>query len=498
MDWLFTVWRSTYYLEIFALAHYGLVIIVTFWLLRREREPLSTLLWLFIIFAFPILGSLIYCLLGVHRIPTHHTKRERRRALSDLRFKRHVRKFMIYHNDLQRHYRVTTPRLPDNLAAFNATLDRMYSPPPLLTGNTITLLGNAEEALDQMINAITTAKCHIHIASYIIANDCVGKHLMNALKDAAKRGVQVNVLYDAIGSMYGRIQGLFKRYNKIPNLRLEAFSHAHHFHFILQENVRNHRKILVVDGTKGFTGGVNFHNAYLNTPTKRGIRDLHVVLTGPIVVDLQSTFLRDWYYTTKEFPGRQKLIADIKSTGDQTMRLLNNGPTEKEYDIGNNLFNSAIISAEKQIIIVTPYFIPTAEIQRSLILAALRGVQVKILVPKANNHPLIAAASRSYYSRLLKVGIRIFQRHAPFIHTKAMIIDSQLSIIGSSNIDPRSLNLNYESNIVTYDSIFADSLKAELSADFDDAEEVFYAIWRRRSNYKRIIENVCNLFHPTL
>ncbi len=483
---------------IIVLIHYAIAVVITLFLLSREREPLSTVLWIFLIFSFPVIGVITYWLLSVNRIPAPIALKRRTHALCDAQSNRALRFASRLNRYEERHRLKTPPTTTPSIITFNRMFNRAYTFEPLLTGNAITLLDQPEAAINQMVDAINHAAKHIHLSSFIISDDPAGRTLMQALHQAATRGVTVRVLYDAVGSFKSCLSGLFRRYPH-PNLHVHPFAHKGRFWWLRQENTRNHRKLLIIDAEQAFTGGVNIHADYFAIPGHPPIRDHHFHLTGPIVATIQQTFIKDWIFTTgTPITATANLIAEITSPANQAIRLVNSGPTETDYDNANILFTGAIAAAQKSILIVTPYFIPTAEIKRALILAAYRGVTIKILVPKANNHPMIAAASRAYYKKLLKVGIRIFQRHPPFIHTKSLIVDDDLSIVGSANIDPRSMNLNYESNLVVYDSTFADQLKASLATDLAQSDELHYAAWRKRPKYIRIFENLCNLLHPNL
>lgn len=493
--------QSTFYVETFALLHLLIFVGVAIHLLYRPRNPLSTLLWLFITFSFPFIGWLFYMMMGINRVQSVNTRRTRRRALSDRRLDRQRNRFERQLNDTHLGFRVLSPELPPCAVSLNTVHERTPGIGPLLQGNTIHLYSSGAAAIRAIFAAIREAQDHIHIQSYIIANDKIGRELMELLCERAHAGVDVCVLYDTVGSAYSHLSGFFRRYRGIPNLEIRGFTHTNLARFTLQANIRNHRKITIVDGKVGFTGGVNFHKAYFPSPDAEPILDIHFKVEGPIVGDLQYTFLRDWYYITSESPrlliGRN-YFPPVAAVGEVMIRGINNGPTDDEIDVGANTFTTAIINAVKQILVITPYFVPTEELTRVLIIAALKGVDVRILVPRENNHPLIANASRTYYHRLLQAGVRIFERYAPFIHSKALLIDTSLAIVGSSNLDPRSLNLNYETNLVIPDAAFSAKLKRYMLGEFAHAEEINLSLWNKRPLYRSILENACNLLNPNL
>ncbi len=488
------------HIEFLALLHLLVFAGVALHLLSRPREPLSTLLWLFITFSFPFLGLFLYMALGINRVQTPGPNPGRRQTLRERRQERQRRRLDRQLNETHLAYRQLDPSLPPCAQPLNTILQRSPITPPLTTGNSLHLYTSGAAAIQAILAAIHTARHHIHIQFYIIANDPTGRQLMDALAERARAGIHIRVLYDTVGSAPSHLSRFFSPYRRIPNLHIHGFTHTNLARFTLQANIRNHRKIAVFDGQTAFTGGVNIHKDYFPTPLAEPIRDIHLRLRGPAVSDLQATFLRDWHHISPSSPDLppDRTFPPPLIEGQTLVRVVNNGPTDDEIDIGANTFTTAIQSATRQILILTPYFVPTPELTRALIIAALKGIDTRILLPRENNHPLIANASRSYYQRLLQAGVRIFERQPPFIHTKAILIDSILSIIGSSNLDPRSLNLNYETNLIIPDPPFAAILKHHLLSEFAHADEIHLPAWRRRPLHRRIIENACNLLQPNL
>jgi cardiolipin synthase len=378
-------------------------------------------------------------------------------------------------------------------------LARLAPNSPLLDGNDIQILDEAEAALDTMLNAMRAATSHIHLATYILNDDTVGQRLMDVLTERARAGVTVRVLYDAFGSAGASLRGFFWRRRNIPNLRIVGFSQASILKRKFQLNLRNHRKIIVIDGSDAFIGGINFHDVYLPKRGRPGTIDYHFRVRGPVVSELQFTFLRDWFYMT-DAPVESLLCPTHfplpARAGDCAARLQNGSPTRDETDATLNTFFAAISLARKQVLIVTPYFVPPETLVVALQQASFRGVDVKVIVPAANNHPTLRLASRALYTSLLTAGVRIFERAPPFIHAKAMVIDGTLAHIGSANLDPRSLVFNYETNLVVFGAPFAERLKRTIHHDLAASKEILYAEWRQRPRREQILENFFNLFHP--
>lgn len=483
-----------------SLFHLLLSTLVILHILRRPRDSRTALLWIFFVTSFPFVGVIAYILFGINTTP----KKGWAKRYSDAIFVRRERtsKKKIDFRSFQLRENLVVPPEATEDPPFNRLLDQLGPEHPLTKGNHIEALYPAAKALEEMFEAIRNAKHHIHLATYILADDEIGRRLLNLLTGRAKAGVSVRVLYDAFGSAGPELRGFFRSYRKrkIPNLHLAAFSQSNILKRQFQLNLRNHRKILVIDGRMAFTGGVNFHRVYLKDPEGRpGTVDYHFRLQGPAVIDLQFTFLRDWFYTTDEpIPHfyNEEYYPQPKSQGDAIVRVLDNNPLPPEITTIQNLYVASVNRAKEQILIVTPYFVPTEALMLALCQAARRGVDIKILVPAANNHPTIRIASQAIYQPLLFAGVRLFERRPPFIHAKAMLIDDVLSIIGSSNLDPRSLVLNYETNLQLESVSFAQRLKEIMLSDFAAADEITYRSWKNRSAWHKFIENFFFLFHP--
>ncbi|MGE0623890.1 MAG: cardiolipin synthase [Pseudomonadales bacterium] len=338
---------------------------------------------------------------------------------------------------------------------------------PFLRGNDVALLVDGEATFDAIFDAIGGAAGYVLVQFYIVRDDEVGRRLQDALLDCCRRGVKVYFLYDAIGSY-----DLPRRYVQTlrdAGARAEAFASSTGRMRRFQINFRNHRKIVVVDGRTSFVGGHNVGEEYLGgDPRLAPWRDTHVRLAGPVATVTQLPFVQDWYWTTGELPDVD--WHPIACEAGHTALSLPSGPTD-EVEAGALLFVHAIHSARERLWIVSPYFVPNGSIIDALKLAALRGVDVRILIAGLTDNRLVALAGRAYLPELIPSGVRVFHYANGFLHQKVMLIDDDLATVGTANLDNRSMRLNFEHTVVLADTALAAEVEAMLITDFAHSEE---------------------------
>ena len=470
--------------------------LITLHCLKRRRNASSTVLWIFIAWSVPVIGPLFYLSFGIDRV----IDRGYLKFLADehlLKTRKGTRETAprAYWHNL-----TGAPAENEFQREFNRTLDAIIPDHPALSGNRLTPLVDGDETYPRMLKSIRSAKRHIHLQSYIIGNDTVSREFMAALTAKAAEGVQVRLLYDRFGSTRALFGGLFTKAGKIPGFKIAGWTQANLLKRQFQINLRNHRKTLIVDGKIGFFGGINLLDEHITRPEKPPIRDYHFEAEGPIVQELQYSFLHDWYFITEESP--EKLLTEeyfphAEPAGNITARLINTGPSTIE-DVAIESFFNSIILAKKQILAVTPYFVPPADILRALRSAALRGVDVRLVVPKENNHRYAGYASRALYEELLTAGVRIYERRPPFMHAKALVVDGEFSLVGTANLDVRSLSLNYETSLAVYSAEFSDAMKGLIHEDMDFSDEILLADWQKRPDHCRLLENLASLMTPVL
>ncbi len=480
--------------------HLCLFLAVLLHLLRHRREPTSALLWLFVVWSFFFVGALLFWLFGINRI----TKRAKRKEWADQRL-RHERECRENGTELAYwravHQALAAEPRDDFSRELNRAMDHRLRDYPLLDGNRLAPLVTGDQAFPAMLQAIDQAKDHIHVQTFIFGNDTVGREFMRRLARRAADGVAVRILYDRVGSTAAVLSGFFHRYRRIPNLEICGWTHARPLHAQFHINLRNHRKLLIVDGRRAFIGGLNLQTAHTSRRRRPAIRDYQFDVHGPIVQELQYAFLRDWHFMTNAEPGSllcPALFPDLPRAGNALVRLINSGPTPSENETMADVFFSAISAARRQILVVTPYFIPPLFLSRALQSAAQRGLEIRLIVPRKNNHPLAAWAGRALYGELMESGVRIHERRPPFMHAKAMVIDDTVALIGSANLDTRSLRLSYETNLAVYDNALIGKLKEIIWEDIAHSDELVLQRWNQRPAHRQLIENFCNLFAPML
>ncbi len=491
----------TYWVVLSSALHVLAFIAVTLHALKRRRNASATILWVFVAWSFPLFGPLLYLAFGIDRIPAKGLeKKVANQKMMRQRDERHEKKnssFIAWHFE----FRTPIKDAPQSYSEkLNRSLNALIPEHPLLDGNSIIPLASGDELYPHMLQAIRSAKNHIHLQSFIIHHDKTGRMFLDELKARAEDGVKVRLLFDRFGSTHAYLGGMFRKYRNAPNFEICGWTQANPFKRQFQINLRNHRKNLVVDGHTAFFGGVNLANENTTGGGNKAIRDYHFKVEGPLVHELQLSFLRDWFFMTGE-PIDQLLNNDhfprMLSIGSARARLIDSGPSEPPL-IASEAFFNAITMAQQQILIVTPYFVPTPDIIRALRSAAHRGVDVRIIVPEKNNHRYAGLASKALYEELLEAGVRIYHREPPFIHAKALIADDSVALVGTANLDVRSLELNYETTALIEDESAINALKLMIHEDMDRSSEVTLNEWLKRSALQKLGENLAALMTPVL
>ncbi|MBC7963778.1 MAG: cardiolipin synthase [Steroidobacteraceae bacterium] len=450
-----------------------------------KRDSRSALVWVTLTLSLPIIGPFFYWCLGINRIS--------RRARSWQESGRRINGTDIYPLEEQHGAGILIPAVAAHLRDLNVLSDRVVTT-PLRDGNRITLLENGDNAYPAMLVAIRRAQESINLSSYIFDAEGIGSEFVEQLKAAADRGVEVRVLIDALGEKYSRISPTKAFHGS--HVRLARYLPLRHGAYI---NLRNHRKLLIVDGREAFTGGMNIRGRHLLSETNPGqaMLDVHFSVQGPVVADLQRSFLEDWFFVTGAKLDLPLFFPIIEPVGNAMVRCISDGP-DKEFRKLEQIIMGALSCSTHSVSIMTPYFIPERSMISSLITAALRGVDVRIMLPGLNNLPFVQWASQALLSELLASGVKVYYQPPPFVHSKLLLVDEIWSLIGSANLDTRSLRLNFELNLSVMDSEFAACVRRHFDKAFLHAREISLHEIENRPLPIKLRDSFFHLFSPYL
>ncbi len=471
--------------------------VLTLDILLTKHRPVSAVLWLAVVWAFPYLGALGYLSFGVDRVRRGASEREAAKALVAHRAAAHPTFERLAVDYSHPH--------PGEEAAYPAAhifraTDPAVRPNRVFRGNRVELLVDGDEFYPALFETISEARSSVHLQTFIYGRDRIGRELLDLLVDRARSGVECRLLYDRFGSTYAYLSRFFKGAHE-AGVEVRSITQANPLKGRFQINLRNHRKIAVIDGRIGFVGGINVQDAHMSSyAAGAAIRDYHVRVQGPAVSDLQLQFVEDWHFASGESPERLFDLAyfpEQDCVGEAVTQVVPGGPDLSGHGLADAFFG-AIVAAERSISIVTPYFVPDEPIITALRYAAVRGVRVQLVLPKKSNHWYTGFAARALYTPLLKSGVRIFERHGPFMHAKALIVDGVYAMVGSANLDYRSLHLNFETNLEVADTGFLTRIQRQVEEEIANSDEILLAQHQARSLPRRLAENFCYLFQPML
>jgi cardiolipin synthase len=408
------------------------IVVLCAWVLLQKREPIATLSWLLTLALLPYVGFIIYHFLGPTRIKRQNIKRLR--AKSGLMP-------LIESNKTRRSSELM--RLNANSSGFSPS-----------SATEIILIANGADTFDELVNAFALAQHHIHLEYYIFECDITGTRIRDALITQAQRGIQVRLLLDRMGSK--NITERFLKPMRLAGVEV-LFFHPFLFKHIWrpQINIRTHRKIVVIDGKIGFTGGINITDEENKKLREDAYEDLHFKVNGEVVRWLQLAFVEDWLYAGGQIEALPAYWP-VPISGDVATQVLAAGP-DTPWEPIHRAQVFAINNARKKIVLVTPYFVPSDAAIMAINSASLRGIDVVIVVPKRSDSLIVSLATKSYFDELSQSGVRIYQ-YPHMLHTKALLIDDDVVIVGSSNFDQRSFRLNFELSLLIEDNKVASQL----------------------------------------
>lgn len=484
MDWIASVLNQEHVKLWLSMGWTFYIVVVSVWILMQRSQPVATLSWLLSMAALPVVGLMVYYYFGPQRMKRQRIKRLRSRKRSRVRASMQRLRERMLQVDLRVHQ--------------VAQLVTATSEFPVSTASAMQLLVGGAATFDAIAEAVSAARHHVHLEYYIYEPDQTGTALRDLLIEKARAGVQVRLLVDALGS---------KKLNaKFLQPLLDAGAEVARFHDAKVGrrlrpviNFRTHRKILVCDGKVGFVGGVNVTDEENERILSNAYHDVHLRVEGAVVNWLQTVFMEDWAYALDKDPlsipvDLDALLPDAED-GKLPMQLITSGPDSGLQAI-YRAHLAAIHAAEQRIWLTTPYFVPTEAALAALTNAALRGVDVQILVPRKSDSALVTAAARSYFDELIRCGVRVYEYKARMLHSKTLVVDDNMAIIGTANFDYRSFFLNYEVCLIGYGEALNADLARQFQRDLLQSQRVRYK--SEKGWGRRLFGSVARLSSPLL
>lgn len=468
---LITLFEILYLLTVVSIV----VVVIT-----ENRNPIKTVAWVLAVLFLPVIGIIWYAVFGQDTTRKHLISR---RMYSKLK-KRPL-------DEMETPVEQSYPPEYGNLINLLRRMD--YN--PLLGGNKVELFTHAIEKFDRLFADIEQADRHIHVEYYVLTDDEIGKRLQEALIRKAREGVEVRIIYDSFGSR--KTGKTYFEAFRMAGIEVEPFLKLTLPSLTSRLNYRTHRKIIIIDGEIGYLGGMNIADRYIKGLEWGPWRDTHARIEGKGVQGLQSVFLIDWYFVSQTLITSRNYFPMLENCGDTLMQVVNSGPLSEENELSYGIMQ-AIYGAERSIFIQTPYFFPPESMTDALQAAAIRGVDVRLMISKRSDVPLVQLASHSFIAHMLQAGVKVYLYRAGFLHSKLMVFDGSLTLIGSANFDTRSFEQNFEVEGFVYDKQVAEQAMGIFAEDQRVCEVVSLREWNRRPVTRRFLESLLRLFAPLL
>ncbi|MDD2620176.1 MAG: cardiolipin synthase [Syntrophomonadaceae bacterium] len=485
MSTVYTMWQILDYVFIVNIVFAILLIFF------ERHNPTVTLTWLLVLFFMPVLGFLLYIFLGqdLRKKKLFYLKEEEEQKF----FPQLTQQDESLHNN---QLCFINPRVSEYRNIIHLHLNSNQS--LFSQDNDVEVFNDGKKLHQEILNSLERAEKYIHMEYYIIGNDATGKAIRDVLAAKARSGVEVKLLYDGMGCLH--LPRNFFKPLILAGGEVSVFFPPFFPHINLRINYRNHRKICIVDGTDGYIGGFNIGDEYLGLSKEYGYwRDSHLRIKGSALNGLQLRFLLDWRYTCGyDFPVEEKYFPERVSAGQTGVQIVSSGPDSKWSSIRDGYLRM-ISSARHKVYIQTPYFVPDDSILEALKIAALSGVDVRLMIPDKADQPFVHWANLSYVGELLEAGARCFAySDKGFLHSKVIIIDGFVSSVGTANMDIRSFQLNFEVNAFVYDETVTRNLENDFFKDLENSREIILEDYLNRSAGVRIKEALCRLLSPLL
>jgi cardiolipin synthase len=460
------------------------VVVVIPWVLMTKPNSTAAVAWCLIVVLMPLLGALLFWVFGYTHVSRPLRRVQRQRTTFRARHPPQTQ-------EAARGEEKPTPTWCD-LGEIACKVSAF----PVSAGNAVTLYHDTGLAFDAILAAVAHARHHVHLEFYILRNDATTERLIALLADRARAGVEVRLLYDAMGCV--NLKGRILRPLEQAGGRATAFLPLNPLRSRIQVNLRNHRKVVVIDGRIAFTGGMNVGDEYLGRCPEFGYwRDSFLRLEGPAVAGLQRIFTEDWDFAAGEALNDDAYFPELEEVGDTVVQVVESGPDQEVKTI-REVYFAAILSARDRLWVASPYFVPDSGLLDALRLARYRGVDVRLLTVLRPDHRLAWYAARYYYPALLEAGVEIHRYKRGMMHAKLMLADGQWAMVGSANLDNRSLHLSFEAGCVLHSPPLVAELEVQFRQDVMDSVRLDADAFAARSFTERLTENACRLLSPLL
>ena len=448
--------------------------------LLDNRHPVKTIAWIMVLLFLPVIGLVFYFFFG------QNVRKER--LISKRSF------ISIARRPLRGYWRRPPSDLPLECQSLASLFRRMNRSMPF-GGNEVEVYTQGGDMLDSLLEFIRQARHHIHMEFYIFNDDTVGQRVREALISKAREGVKIRIMYDDVGCWH--VSKCFFRVMKEAGIEVFPFLKVHFPIFSNRVNYRNHRKIAIIDGQTGFIGGMNLADRYLHGLSWGNWRDTTIRIKGGAVQGLQTVFLMDWCFVTQKLINDPTYFPTIEAEGKSHIQIVTSKPVGRWQEIMLGYLH-AITGARRYIYIQTPYFMPTEQILTALQTAALSGVDVRIMLPWKGDSRIVQMCSRSYLRDMMEAGVKVLFYHRGFLHSKTLVIDDCISSVGSTNMDFRSFEYNFEANAFMYDSETASRLRHIFNEDEQYCAHISTQRWAKRSRWRKMEESIFRLLAPLM
>lgn len=471
------IWEIAYII-IYAVYVYTICVTI-FFMLVENRNPVKSIAWILVLVFLPILGFLFYILVG--------RKFRKRHMISKRSLLINKKSNTIDLTELP------SLELTDEQRSI-ATLAFRNSDAMLHENNAVTIFTKATDLYDNIIADLKGAKHHIHMEYYIFLADKIGQRIMDVLKEKAQEGIIVRVIIDDVGSWQLKKKKILELQE--AGIEIKSFLEVGLPYINSRVNYRNHRKIIVVDGLIGYTGGFNIADRYVEGLSWGCWRDTHIRLEGSAVLGLQKNFLTDWFFVKRELIQDALYYPAQEKKGNCLTQIVISGP-DMAWESIMQIFAKAFMEAKKRIYVESPYFLPPESLITALQTAALSGIDVRLILPKKSDAKITLYSTFSYIDQMLKAGIKVYMYDPGFIHSKIVITDD-ISFIGSANMDFRSFEQNFELNAIMYDTEVAQQMTDIFMDDVNHSVEITKETWTTRSLTQKVKESFSRLLSPLL